>query len=169
MATILTDGKKTAEIIMRTWSDFQWSPDFSNDFFEVGGLKKVDVFGELAHEVDDLDYCIAQADGFQLGYAQALSDFTEYITDYWNGSDDKPQKSILDAIADLGVELGNRKNVDKDNLEKAKEMGFEGYYQWNAVFEGKRTCVVRLFTKDFDDNLYRAALWPSSLLKTLYH
>jgi hypothetical protein len=61
MATILTDGNKTAEIIMRTWSDFQWSPDFSNDFFEVGGLKKVDVFGELAHEVDDLDYCIAQA------------------------------------------------------------------------------------------------------------
>lgn len=25
---------------------------------------------------------IAQADGFQLGYAQALSDFTEYIIDY---------------------------------------------------------------------------------------
>ena len=99
-----------------------------------------------------VNYCIAQADGFQLGYAQALSDFTEYITDYWNGSDDKPQKSILDAIADLGVELGNRKNVAKDNLEKAKEMGFVGYYQWNAVFEGKRTCVVRLFTKDFDDN-----------------
>lgn len=61
MATILTDGNKTAEIIMRTWSDFQWSPDYSNDFFEVGGLKEVDVFGELAYEVDDLNYCIMQA------------------------------------------------------------------------------------------------------------
>jgi hypothetical protein len=38
-----------------------------------------------------INYIIAQADGFQLGYGQAISDFKEYIIDYWNGSDDKPQ------------------------------------------------------------------------------
>lgn len=59
--TILTDGKNTAGITMRTWTGSGWGPDWSNDFYEVGGLKKVDVCGELAHEVDDLDYCIEQA------------------------------------------------------------------------------------------------------------
>lgn len=98
----------------------------------------------------EVNYCIAQADGFQLGYAQAINDFNEYIIDYWNGSDDKPQQSVLDALVDLGVELSNRKQVANDNIEKAKEIGFEGYYQWDAVVDGKHTGIARLFTKDFE-------------------
>ena len=77
-----------------------------------------------------VNYVIAQSDGFQLGYAQALSDFTEYIMDYWQGSDDKPQQSILDVLVDLGVELGKRKQLAKRNADTAIERGYESYYHW---------------------------------------
>lgn len=98
-----------------------------------------------------VNYIIAQSDGFQIGYAQALSDFTECIIDYWESTDDKPQQSILDALVYLGVELGKRKSVAKENIDKAMEDGYSNYYNWDykkngEVFAGS----VRLFTKDFD-------------------
>lgn len=77
-----------------------------------------------------VNYILAQSDGFQLGYAQAILDFTENIIDYWKSSDDAPQQSVLDALVDLGVELGNRKKVAEENIKKAKEQGFEQYYSW---------------------------------------
>ena len=91
---------------------------------------------------------IAQADGFQLGYGQALSDFTENIIDYWNGSDDKPQESVLNALGDLGVELAKRKEIAAKNIETAKERDYEKYYVWqyqekNEPFRRR----VPLFTK----------------------
>ena len=64
-----------------------------------------------------VNYVVAQSDGFQLGYAQAINDFKESIIDYWNGSDDKPQQSVLDALVDLGVELRKRKQVAEKNIE----------------------------------------------------
>ena len=78
-----------------------------------------------------VNHIIAQADGFQLGYGQALSDFTENIIDYWNGSDDKPQESILNALVDLGVELAKRKEIAAKNIETAKERDYENYYIWH--------------------------------------
>jgi len=91
---------------------------------------------------------ISQADGFQLGYGQALSDFVENIIDYWNGSDDKPQESVLNTIVDLGVELAKRKEIAAKNIETAKERGYEKYYTWQYRAKGEpfeRT--VALFTK----------------------
>ena len=95
-----------------------------------------------------VNYIIAQSDGFQLGYAQAIRDFTEYIIDYWEGSDDKPQQSILDTLVDLGVELGKRKDIAKKNIEEVKKMGYEQYYNWEYQKKGEpfRTTVA-LFTK----------------------
>lgn len=78
-----------------------------------------------------VNYVVAQSDGFQLGYAQAINDFKESIIDYWNGSDDKPQQSVLDALVDIGVELGKRKQVVEKNIETAKDKGYEQYYNWN--------------------------------------
>ena len=78
-----------------------------------------------------VNYVVAQSDGFQLGYAQAINDFKESIIDYWNGSDDKPQQSVLDALVDLGVELCKRKQVVEKNIETAKDKGYEQYYNWN--------------------------------------
>lgn len=95
-----------------------------------------------------VNFIIAQADGFQSGYAQALKDFTENIIDYWDGSDDKPQESVLDALIDLGVELGKRKMIAKKNIETAKDRGYEDYYCWEYRYEdGPFTRNVTLFTK----------------------
>lgn len=77
-----------------------------------------------------VNYILAQSDGFQLGYAQALSDFKENIIDYWKYSDDAPQQSILDVLVDLGVQLGDRQRIAEENIKQAKEKGFEQYYNW---------------------------------------
>ena len=94
-----------------------------------------------------VNYVVAQSDGFQLGYAQAINDFKESIIGYWNGSDDKPQQSVLDALVDLGVELRKRKQVAEKNIEKAKDMGYEQYYYWqygcNGDISGR---IANLFT-----------------------
>lgn len=64
---ILTDGERYAEITIRTWNDdAQWySPDWSLDFYDAGGLKHYEIdhdgHGDFAYMVDDIDYCIEQA------------------------------------------------------------------------------------------------------------
>ena len=63
----LTDEKKTVEIRMMTWDDDAtgYSPDYSTDFFEAGGLPYNEV--RDAHEVADVDYCIDQAKDWEAG------------------------------------------------------------------------------------------------------
>lgn len=95
--------------------------------------KATNDFSEIEKEMMDtiaVNYILAQSDGFQLGYAQALSDFTENIIDYWKSSDDAPQQSILDVLIDLGGELAKRKKVVEENIEQVKKRGFEKYYNW---------------------------------------
>ena len=94
------------------------------------------------------NYILAQSDGFQLGYGTAIRDFTEYITDYWEGSDDKPQESVLNVLVDLGVELGKRQSIAKRNVEEVEKNGYEQYYNWEYKEAEKpfRT-IVKLFTK----------------------
>lgn len=61
--TRLTDGTRTAEITINEWDGSEYTPDWSNDFFEVGNLPLVwvgAIDGE-AHKVEDVDYCIEQA------------------------------------------------------------------------------------------------------------
>ena len=98
-----------------------------------------------------VNYILAQSDGYQLGYAQAIQDFTQNIIDYWEGSDDKPQQSVLDALVDAGTELGKKQETARKNVEKAKERGYENYYCWRYKTEdmayGRN---VTLFTKDFE-------------------
>lgn len=95
-----------------------------------------------------VNYILAQSDGFQLGYAQALSDLTAEIVDGWNGTDDRPQQSILDALVYLGVELRTRKEVAEKNINKALERGYEKYYCWEYRDETEPfSRNVLLFTK----------------------
>lgn len=95
-----------------------------------------------------VNHIIAQADGFQLGYAQALSDFTENIIDYWNGSDDKPQESVLNTLVDLGIELAKRKEIAVKNIETAKKRNYEKYYVWQYQAQDEPfDRRVALFTK----------------------
>ena len=92
-----------------------------------------------------VNYIVAQSDGFQLGYAQAISDLTSNMLDYWEGSDDKPQQSFLDTLVDLGENLAKRKEIVKKNVEVVKKKGYEQHYIWhNSENIGVR---VGLFTK----------------------
>jgi len=54
----LTDGKRTVEIRMMVWTGNGYTPDWSNDFFDVGLLHMND---NDAHIVEDVEYCIEQA------------------------------------------------------------------------------------------------------------
>ena len=95
-----------------------------------------------------VNYILAQADGFQLGYAQALADFTENIIDYWEGIDDKPQQCVLDLLVDLGVELGKRKIIAEKNIVETGKRGYKKYYIWEyKEADMKFSKRVALFTK----------------------
>ncbi len=94
-----------------------------------------------------VNYIIGQADGFQLGYAQAIADFNENILDYWRGSDDEPQQSVLDALVDLGVELGKRKGIAEKNKSEATSNGYEQYYNWTFKNKDGYATNVSLYTK----------------------
>ena len=59
MGTKLVSGNRIVEITMQTWTGTEYTPDWSNDFFNVGVLK-YDKDLE-AYEVEDIDYCIDQA------------------------------------------------------------------------------------------------------------
>lgn len=61
----MTDGKKTVDITMKVWNDFNtgYSPDWSNDFFNAGILPYDE--DEDLHIVDDVDYCIEQAEEWE--------------------------------------------------------------------------------------------------------
>lgn len=57
----LTDGKKTIDIQMKVWDKYDggYGPDWSQDFFDAGCLPYDDETG--AYTVQDVDYCIEQA------------------------------------------------------------------------------------------------------------
>lgn len=66
----LIDNTKAVEISIREWDDenTQYGPDWAADFFEVGTLKTVeDEELELAYIVNDVDYCIEQANDMVAG------------------------------------------------------------------------------------------------------
>lgn len=94
-----------------------------------------------------VNYIIGQSDGFQLGYAQAIADFNENILDYWKGSDDEPQQSVLDALVDLGAELGRRKGIAESNKSEATNNGYERYYNWTFKNKDGHGTIVSLYTK----------------------
>lgn len=63
MATKLVSGNRMVAIEMQTWDGRQYTPDWSNDFFEVGNLKYNEDLD--AYEVEDIDYCIDQANDWK--------------------------------------------------------------------------------------------------------
>lgn len=57
--TKLTDGKKTVGTTMAVWTGDGYTPDWSNDFYDVGCLEYDEE--KDAYIVDDVEYCIEQA------------------------------------------------------------------------------------------------------------
>lgn len=66
--TVLVDDRKAVEVTIREWDEesMHYGPDWSNDFFEVGTLEDVDGLDD-AYWVDDVDYCVEQADDMVAG------------------------------------------------------------------------------------------------------
>lgn len=54
--TRLSDGKRVVEITMNEWTGTGYTPDWSNDFFNVGCLP-YDEENDY-YIVDDIEYCI---------------------------------------------------------------------------------------------------------------
>lgn len=68
----LTDKSKTVEITMCEWTGSGYTPDFSNDFFQIGGLQyNADLD---AYIVPDVEYCAEQAEDWQLGRGDYADD-----------------------------------------------------------------------------------------------
>ena len=67
----LIDNTKAVEITIREWNEENpgYGPDWSADFFEVGNLETcfADDSMEPAYIVDDVDYCIEQANDMVAG------------------------------------------------------------------------------------------------------
>ena len=57
--TRLSDGKRVVEITMNEWTGTGYTPDWSNDFFNVGCLP-YDEENDY-YIVDDIEYCIDQS------------------------------------------------------------------------------------------------------------
>ena len=102
-----------------------------------------------------VNFAIAQSDGFQLGYAQAISDFTENIISYWAGSDDKAQQSVLDTLVDLGEQLGKRKRVVEDNIKLVKKEGYDQFEWFFALNDKRFTRRMGLFIKEFSSDVVK--------------
>ena len=113
--------------------------------------KATNFFTDQEKEMMDtiaVNYILAQSDGFQLGYGQAISDFIDNIVDYWENSDDKPQSSVLHVLVDLGVNLGKRQETAKANISQAEKLGYEQYYKWQYKSKDMRfERIVPLFTQ----------------------
>lgn len=75
--TRLTDGKRTIEIYMGEWTGTGYTPDWSNDFFDVGCLMYDDA--AEAYRVQDVDYCIDQALDCKYGVGDYAPDNGESV------------------------------------------------------------------------------------------
>lgn len=70
--TRLTDGKRTVEITITEWNGSGYTPDWSSEFFSVGSLPYDEESD--AYVVEDVDYCIEQANDWQNGVGDFLED-----------------------------------------------------------------------------------------------
>ena len=70
----LTDGKRIATITMKTWDGSSWGPDWSDDFFAVGGLEYDEDLN--AYKVEDVLYCIEQANDWEFSDGDFSDDET---------------------------------------------------------------------------------------------
>ena len=67
----LYDGNKMVDIQMNNWTGNDFTPDWSNDFFDAGNLPYDEELD--AYMVEDVDYCIEQA----MDWKNADGDFYE--------------------------------------------------------------------------------------------
>lgn len=105
-----------------------------------------------------VNYVIAQADGFQQGYGQAVQDFIHDIVDHqWGCSDDRIPESVLSVLFDLGKLHHKRENNATKNTEIASENGYE-FHDYRLRLDSERAGqYVRVYLKSDDSNKVEAS------------
>ena len=97
------DSEHFVEISMCTWQGNGFSPDFSADFYSVGGLQ-YDAERE-AYRVDDISCLLDAAEDWKKG----VGDFRVDVSDYFQHCDDVPDdESWEDAERRMNEDLQNR-------------------------------------------------------------
>lgn len=85
----ITDGKRTVEIELKTWTPNGYTPDWSIDFFNAGSLPHI--YDERlcadVYQVPNVDYCIEQA----MDWRDSKGDF----------ADDEPNEDNCVIVADI--------------------------------------------------------------------
>lgn len=66
-----TDGKQYVDLYMGYWQNDHYTPDFSNDFFDVGLLKMDD---DGFYIVEDIEYCIEMMEDWCEGRGDYYAD-----------------------------------------------------------------------------------------------
>lgn len=67
---MMTDGRRTVEIEMRTWDGNNYSPDWSVDFFSAPYDEEKEMY-----VVEDVGYCIEQAEDWKNGIGDYVEEF----------------------------------------------------------------------------------------------
>lgn len=94
--TILTDGKRTVGITMMVWEGNGYSPDWSQDFFEVGVLPRRETVRGVEYIVDNVDYCIDQANNWECRSGDYREDETDVQDERRVDVDDLKCINIID-------------------------------------------------------------------------
>lgn len=103
----LYDGKKMADIQMNNWNGGEYTPDWSNDFFEAGNLQYDEDME--AYLVQDVDYCIEQANDWM----NADGDFYEPDTGTADRNVDVTIIPLYKVREDVDISrLGSRVTLD---------------------------------------------------------
>lgn len=155
----LTDGKKIAEITMNVWNSNGYTPDFSLDFFEVGALPYDEE--KEAYVVDDVDYCIEQANDWKDSNGDFVNDepnpdnnvdvhveeIKKYVILDWVDNDafeeeveaDNDQDAIADAYAKW------ESLADSDKTHRLNFTLYYGYVTEDGAIDTDRSDVVAEF------------------------
>lgn len=86
--TIMTDGKRVVGITMMVWEGNGYSEDYSADFFEIGSLPWRETWRGCEYIVEDLAYCIDQA-----------NDWEHHKGDYRDDDDARERRVDVDEMA----------------------------------------------------------------------
>lgn len=90
--TRLTDNAKTVDIAMTHWTGSGYSPDWSQDFFAVGGLELAE--DGISYIVPDVDYCVSCAQDWENGC--------------WDGDEDADPAEIENRCVTVEIIEGRR-------------------------------------------------------------
>ena len=154
--TRLTDGNKTVEITMQTWTGNGYTPDFSNDFFEVGGLERDEE--KDAYIVPDVDYCVDYANDWKnnrFDFADSEeSAESKLIEIKLIQGDDKMSKRYL-VIREQG---GTLEDVHAEVYESLEDANNNAKYNWNHLTDAEQKKNHVFVAEVTDSDLYDDAI-----------